>query len=54
MGEVELRREYYRVADEAVEYIALCARKGIVPLMHDARIFRTRLNKARVTGRRTR
>lgn len=34
--------QYSKLANEVVEYIELCAEKGIVPLKHDANVFRTR------------
>lgn len=35
--------EYKKIARETVSYIESCARKGIMPLIYDANIFRTRL-----------
>ena len=50
----ERQRAYYRIADAAIDYIATCAKFGIVPLEHDARLYRMRLNKVRVTGKEER
>lgn len=50
----ERQRAYYRVADSAIDYIANCAKRGIVPLAHDARVYRMRLNRACATGKERR
>ena len=36
--------EYRRQAEEAIDYIEMCARKNIVPLLHDANVMRQRFN----------
>ena len=35
---------YRKQAEEAIDYIEMCARKNIVPLLHDANVMRQRFN----------
>ena len=35
---------YRRQTEEAIDYIEMCARKNIVPLLHDVNVMRQRFN----------
>ena len=54
MDETEKRRAYFRIASDLIDYIDACAERRIVPLKHDANVFRCRLNRAAYTDERSR
>lgn len=48
MGTEGTRQQAYcLIARKAIEYIDACAKRGMVPLGHDARVFKERLSKAK-------
>ena len=42
------RSECSKVADQMLDYIYTCAKHGVVPLVHDANVFRSRLEGERI------
>ena len=48
----DLRREYWKIAHQILDYVYMCADKHIVPLKHDANIFNAKLNAARNNRRK--
>ena len=49
----EKRREYRKQTVDLLDYLYLCNKRNIVPLMHDVNVFNARftaVDKAKVTG----
>lgn len=47
---MSLKDEYWKIANDLLEYMDRCARRGMRPLVHDVNVYRARLNQARRRG----